>query len=968
MNTHRYSAPRANLLLALGCAALLPAVLAQEAPTPSAAEAPAKIDEPVVELSPFEVKAEKDEGYMAQNTTSGSRLNTSLKDTAAPISVFTQEFLTDIGATDIASLADYTVNTERLNGIVGDVANGNEFSGPAADLRVRGLATARMVNFFARGGEVDVFNTERVELSRGPNALLFGLGGAGGAFNTSTKKADLNRPAQSVTLRVGDYDAVRTSVDINQPIIRGKLGLRVNALDSSKNSWRPHEYSDSQRLAIAGRWQVTSKITANAEYELSNTNRATQRAWASFDSYTDWHKAGDKLDPKVAAPGLTLAQTRAALGISALPVSTATTTAHRWTWNATDGQLVNYSSPLAVNAQSFSAQTVSPVSGVSGPQDNPMLLDFSVVPMDVSIGGPGVGNLSKQKVFTANVTAELAKNLFLDVAYNYEGFTSDGYDIGNQEIRIQWDTSPTTVTGAVNPHAGQPFIEILPNRRFQDSSTDDLRLTASYETPSFGKWLGRHRVSALMERRTAKIANISYGRMLVVNPANTATPESPNNTVRYRTYVDLAGPVEAIASDNFREDPTGRTAWVPVQTPTDVKRITDTLMAATQSYFWNDRIVATVGYRDDRLENYDSTLARGPAYGSFAVGNNNAVRNTVPTSPAGITRTQGVVFHATSWASLFYNTSSSFNPGGATQRLARNTQVPNADGVSDDLGVKISLLNGKIFATVTYYETASQNDSGFLNQNVSSGGINAIWDALNTTILPGDTQTILAKAGLNYSNVLTDFNSYTLDTASQGWEYDLVANPTPNWRLSLSFADRKSSQTNTAPELFAYMDQYRALWTANSTVVTANGQTVATRLAGVDGDHLTRLVRPDGLQKVGDARYSSTLRTNYTFRDGFLKGFSAGGGVRWRGKTLVGYDAALAPLETKGYTLVDATLGYRTKASVFGHKTDLSFQLNISNLFNEDDLVPSRLYDNGVIRTYRFQTVRDIFLTMTAKF
>ena len=52
-----------------------------------------------VELSPFEVRAEDDAGYQAANTTSGSRLNSRLKDTPASVSAFTPEFLADIAAT-----------------------------------------------------------------------------------------------------------------------------------------------------------------------------------------------------------------------------------------------------------------------------------------------------------------------------------------------------------------------------------------------------------------------------------------------------------------------------------------------------------------------------------------------------------------------------------------------------------------------------------------------------------------------------------------------------------------------------------------------------------------------------------------------------------------------------------------------------------------------------------------------------
>src|SRR5262245_39310398 len=93
---------------------LLSRLAAQRAPEPSptnATAADAKSAE-TVQMSPFEVQTSQDTGYAAQNTISGSRLNTSLADTPAAISVFTAEFIQDIGATDVIDLVQYSVNTD----------------------------------------------------------------------------------------------------------------------------------------------------------------------------------------------------------------------------------------------------------------------------------------------------------------------------------------------------------------------------------------------------------------------------------------------------------------------------------------------------------------------------------------------------------------------------------------------------------------------------------------------------------------------------------------------------------------------------------------------------------------------------------------------------------------------------------------------------------------------------------------
>src|SRR4051812_27036942 len=92
------STPLATALFAAVCAVNLPA---QSTTTPPPATTPTvQTDEPL-KLSVFEVRPEDDTGYQAMNTTSGSRLATPLKDTAASISPFTPEFLSDIAATNV---------------------------------------------------------------------------------------------------------------------------------------------------------------------------------------------------------------------------------------------------------------------------------------------------------------------------------------------------------------------------------------------------------------------------------------------------------------------------------------------------------------------------------------------------------------------------------------------------------------------------------------------------------------------------------------------------------------------------------------------------------------------------------------------------------------------------------------------------------------------------------------------------
>ena len=71
--------------------------------TPNAAT-----DEEVIQLSPFEVNTSKDQGYLATNTISGTRLNTLIKDLPMPVEVITEEFLRDTGSNDLRESLRYS--------------------------------------------------------------------------------------------------------------------------------------------------------------------------------------------------------------------------------------------------------------------------------------------------------------------------------------------------------------------------------------------------------------------------------------------------------------------------------------------------------------------------------------------------------------------------------------------------------------------------------------------------------------------------------------------------------------------------------------------------------------------------------------------------------------------------------------------------------------------------------------------
>src|SRR5476649_1675327 len=176
----------------------------------------------VVTLNPFEVDASKDIGYYAENTLAGSRLNTNVGDLASSITVVTKQQLDDTGALNINDVFLYEANTEgagtytplQLNrGNAADniggysTDNGPTF-GIATANRVRGLGPADTAqdNYPTLSRiAFDSYNTNSVEINRGPNALLFGAASASGVVNQSTAEAALNQQKSRVSARFGSF-------------------------------------------------------------------------------------------------------------------------------------------------------------------------------------------------------------------------------------------------------------------------------------------------------------------------------------------------------------------------------------------------------------------------------------------------------------------------------------------------------------------------------------------------------------------------------------------------------------------------------------------------------------------------------------------------------------------------------------------------------------------------------------------
>ena len=256
--------------------------------------------EEVVQLSPFEVNAGEDKGYAASNSLAGTRLNSRLEDIAGSVSVVTKQQLLDTAALDINDIFLYEIGTEGTGQFTDLTSDGrgdydNVAGNPTGANRVRGLSAANIsVDGFTASSSipVDTYNLAAVEISRGANSSLAGVGEAGGTVNLVQNRANLSRETTSISGRVDSYGGFRTSLDLNRPLLKNKLSLRVSAVYEEKGYVRKPSVDQINRQTVGFTYRPFSRTTLTASAERLSEWASRANSITPRDTITLWRANG----------------------------------------------------------------------------------------------------------------------------------------------------------------------------------------------------------------------------------------------------------------------------------------------------------------------------------------------------------------------------------------------------------------------------------------------------------------------------------------------------------------------------------------------------------------------------------------------------------------------------------------------------------------------------------------------------
>lgn len=294
-------------ILPLACAAaLIAAAPAWSQTTNRSSTSVDPKEEKAIELSPFEVRADDNEGYTAATTLAGNRLNTELRDIGNAVTVVNSQFLKDIGATNNETLLQYTVGTEvgNMRGNFAGTGDGafldesGKFRNPNQNTRVRGLAEADNTrDYFLTDIPWDGYNVDRVDLQRGPNSILFGQGSPAGIINIGTKQASFKN-ANEVTAQVDQYGSLRITGDFNRVLLKDELALRVMALHEKEEFQQKPAFEKDDRVMGSVRWEPkflrkgSARTIVKADFEVGNISSNRPRTVPPIDLISPWFNTG----------------------------------------------------------------------------------------------------------------------------------------------------------------------------------------------------------------------------------------------------------------------------------------------------------------------------------------------------------------------------------------------------------------------------------------------------------------------------------------------------------------------------------------------------------------------------------------------------------------------------------------------------------------------------------------------------
>lgn len=212
-------------------------------------------------LSPFEVKSPQDHGYRVGAAVTGTGTAGLIKDTPLNISIVSRELIEDQAGNQLidvlrsASSVALQVKDEWM-------------------ILVRGYTGPQFVNGLPAGAGMTLYDVDRVEVVKGPNAVFAGISNPGGTVNLIKLKPSFV-PRHSVDVSYGSFDHRRAVLRSTAPLLKDKVAYSFIYGTTDEGSNIDHMFTKEQFYSGGLTWKVAPRLTLTARY--SNLDREAGR-------------------------------------------------------------------------------------------------------------------------------------------------------------------------------------------------------------------------------------------------------------------------------------------------------------------------------------------------------------------------------------------------------------------------------------------------------------------------------------------------------------------------------------------------------------------------------------------------------------------------------------------------------------------------------------------------------------------
>jgi catecholate siderophore receptor len=169
--------------------------------------------------------------YGVKATSSATKTATDIKDIPQALTVVSSAQIEDQQLRSVADLLNFVPGASYGSG-----------EGNRDQIVLRGNAST--ADFFVDGVRDDVqyfrdfYNVDRVEVLKGPNAMIFGRGGGGGIINRVLKRPTF-AASRALTGSADNWRGLRFTGDVDQPL-SSTFGVRINGVAEDSDSFRRH--------------------------------------------------------------------------------------------------------------------------------------------------------------------------------------------------------------------------------------------------------------------------------------------------------------------------------------------------------------------------------------------------------------------------------------------------------------------------------------------------------------------------------------------------------------------------------------------------------------------------------------------------------------------------------------------------------------------------------------------------------